>query len=87
MNVVEGVSTVQGRTVGLALSREQRNPRATRAKLRRGSTDSGEFHGRRTACECGRSGDELHDGELCMARAGLDGGYVALLRLPGCCAD
>jgi hypothetical protein len=50
--------------VGLASSRERRDPRAAFNGAPAG------FHGWRTTYGCRRSGDELHDDELCMARAG-----------------
>jgi hypothetical protein len=39
------------------------------------------LHILRTAYECGRSGDKLHDGEQARREQGLDDRYVALLRV------
>jgi hypothetical protein len=36
-----------------------------------GAQTPARLHGRRTTYGCGRSSDELHDGELCTARAGF----------------
>jgi hypothetical protein len=60
--------------MGLASSTERRDPRA--AELRRGSTD-GEW--RTDAVSPATS--------LARREQGLDDGYVALLRVAGCCAD
>jgi hypothetical protein len=44
----------------------------------------GVLRGRRSSGgERGRSGDKLHDGEQARHEQGLDGGYVALLRVSG----
>jgi hypothetical protein len=39
-------------------------------RLDGGARTPARLHGWRTAYGCGRSGDELHDGEMCTARAG-----------------
>jgi hypothetical protein len=45
------------------------------------------FHGCRTAYGCGQSGDELHDGELCTARARARRWVRGVAVGVGCCAD